>query len=116
MKQHSKDAGLVKRMSNLRMLWDIEARVAMLAEKFPDVQQVLTLSLPPPEPLGGPELAPELARVANDGMAEICAPLAGALPGVRRVAADEQRAGGARGNGPRDRAAWARAASRSAPT
>ena len=72
MKQHSKDAGLVKRMSNLRMLWDIEARVAMLAEKFPDVQQVLTLSLPPPEALGGPELAPELARVANDGMAEIC--------------------------------------------
>ena len=44
----------------------------MLAEKFPDVQQVLTLSLPPPEALGGPELAPELARVANDGMAEIC--------------------------------------------
>jgi aminocarboxymuconate-semialdehyde decarboxylase len=72
MRQHSKDAGLVKRMSNLRMLWDIEARVAMLAEKFPDVQQVLTLSLPPPEALGGPELAPELARVANDGMAEIC--------------------------------------------
>ena len=30
-------------------------------------------------------------------------PLAGALPGVRRVAADEQRAGGARRDGPRDR-------------
>jgi hypothetical protein len=59
MKQHSKDAGLVKRMSNLRLLWDLDARVAMLAEKFPDVQQVLTLSLPPPEALGGPELAPE---------------------------------------------------------
>jgi aminocarboxymuconate-semialdehyde decarboxylase len=71
-KQHSKDAGLVKRMSGLRMLWDIEARVAMLAGQFPDVQQVLTLSLPPPDALGGPELAPEFARVANDGMAEIC--------------------------------------------
>jgi hypothetical protein len=72
MKQHSKDAGLVKRMSNLRLLWDVEARVAMLREQFPDVQQVLTLSLPPPEALGGPDLAPELARVANDGMVEMC--------------------------------------------
>ncbi len=71
MKQHSKDQGIVKRMSSLRMLWDIEARVAMLDEKFPDVQQVLTLSLPSPDALGGPELSPEFARVANDGMAEM---------------------------------------------
>ena len=70
-KQHSKDQGIVKRMSSLRMLWDIEARVAMLDEKFPDVQQVLTLSLPSPDSLGGPDLSPEFARVANDGMAEM---------------------------------------------
>jgi aminocarboxymuconate-semialdehyde decarboxylase len=37
------------------MLWDIEHRVAMLREKFPEVKQVLTLSLPAPELLGGPE-------------------------------------------------------------
>ena len=72
MKQHSKDQGIVKRMSGLRMLWDIEARVQMLDDKFPDVQQVLTLSLPSPELVGGPELSPELARIANDGMAEMC--------------------------------------------
>jgi len=72
LKQHSKDAGIVKRMSNLRMLWDIEARVAMLREKFADVRQVLTLGLPPPELLGGPAFSPELARIANDGMAEMC--------------------------------------------
>ncbi len=71
MKQHSKDEGIIKRMSSLRMLWDIEARVQMLDEQFPDVQQVLTLSLPSPELVGGPELAPELARLANDGMAEM---------------------------------------------
>ncbi len=71
MKTHSKDQGMVKRMSSLRMLWDIEARVAMLDEKFPDVQQVLTLSLPSPDALGGPDLSPEFARVANDGMAEM---------------------------------------------
>ncbi len=62
MKQHLKDQGILKRMTNLRMLWDIAARVQMLDEKFPDVQQVLTLSLPSPEMVGGPELSPELAR------------------------------------------------------
>jgi len=71
-KQHSKEAGMVKRMSNLRMLWDIEHRVAMLREKFPDVQQVLTLGLPSPELLGDATKSPEFARVANDGMAGMC--------------------------------------------
>jgi aminocarboxymuconate-semialdehyde decarboxylase len=71
-KEHSKEPGMVKRMSGLRMLWDIEARVAMLREKFPEVRQVLTLSLPAPELLGGPEQSPAFARVANDGMAQMC--------------------------------------------
>jgi aminocarboxymuconate-semialdehyde decarboxylase len=68
-KQHSKEPGMVKRMSSLRMLWDIEHRVAMLREKFPDVRQVLTLSLPGPELIGGPEQSPGFARLANDAMA-----------------------------------------------
>lgn len=71
-KQHSKEPGMVKRMSSLRMLWDIEHRVEMLRTKFPDVQQVLTLGLPSPELLGGPDKSPEFARVANDGMAAMC--------------------------------------------
>ncbi len=71
-KIHAKDAGLVKRMASLPLLWDLPARARMLAEKFPDVVQVLTLSAPSPEMLGGPELSPEFARVANDGMAQIC--------------------------------------------
>ena len=72
MKTHFKDPGIIKRMGSLRMLWDIEARVAML-EQWPEVQQVLTLSLPGPELVGGPELSPELARIANDDMAAMCA-------------------------------------------
>jgi predicted TIM-barrel fold metal-dependent hydrolase len=72
MKQHSRDPGIIKRMTSLRMLWDIEARVQML-EQWPDLQQVLTLSVPSPELVGGPELSPELARIANDGMAEMVA-------------------------------------------
>jgi uncharacterized protein len=71
-KTHSKEAGMVKRMSSLRMLWDIEHRVAMLREKFRDVQQVLTLGLPSPELLGDAAHSPQYARVANDGMAEMC--------------------------------------------
>ena len=71
-KQHSKEPGLVKRMSNLRMLWDIEHRVEMLRAKFADVKQVLTLGLPAPELLGGPDNSPQFARVANDGMADMC--------------------------------------------
>src|SRR5258708_20382294 len=63
---------MVKRMSSIRMLWDIEHRVAMLREKFRDVQQVLTLGLPSPELLGDASHSPEFARVANDGMAEMC--------------------------------------------
>lgn len=66
-----RDPGMIKRMSNLRMLWDIEARVAMLRAQFPDVAQVLTLSVPSPELLAGPDQSPELARIANDGMAEM---------------------------------------------
>ena len=71
LKQRSRDPGIVRRMTNLRMLWDIEARVEMLKE-WPDLKQVLTLAVPSPEMLGGPELSPELARLANDGMAEMC--------------------------------------------
>ena len=71
-KQHSKEPGMVKRMAGLRMLSDIEARVAMLRGKFPELRQGLTLSLPAPELLGGPERSPEFARVANDGMAQMC--------------------------------------------
>jgi len=72
MKQHFKDAGIVKRMAGIRVLWDIEARVEMLGQ-WPEVQQVLTLSLPGPELVGGPDLSPELARIANDDMAAMCA-------------------------------------------
>ena len=46
MKQHLKDQGILKRMSNLRMLWDIEARVRMLDE-------VLDVSVVPTTPIVG---------------------------------------------------------------
>src|SRR6516225_3757780 len=55
----------------LRTLWDIDARLRML-EPFGDYQQVLSLANPPLELLGPPERSVKLARIANDGLAELC--------------------------------------------
>ena len=71
LKQHSKDSGIVKRMASIRVLFDIEARVELLGQ-WPEVRQILTLGLPHPEGLGGPEVSIIAARTANDGMAEAC--------------------------------------------
>ncbi len=71
LKQHSKDSGIVKRMASIRVLWDLEARVELLGQ-WPEVRQILTLGLPHPEGLGGPEISVPAARTANDGMAQAC--------------------------------------------
>jgi uncharacterized protein len=71
LKQHSKDSGIVKRMTSIRVLWDIEARADMLGQ-WPEVKQVLTLGLPHPEGLGDPEISVPAARAANDGLAAAC--------------------------------------------
>src|SRR4051812_16636072 len=52
-------------------LWDVDARLKMMDE-FDGLQQVLSLANPPIEQLGGPELTPQIARIANDGLAELC--------------------------------------------
>ena len=66
----AKDKGAIKRWLTIPVLYDLEARLKMM-EGFPDYQQVLTLSNPPIELIAGPDDSPELARLANDGMAEI---------------------------------------------
>src|SRR6267142_163890 len=55
----------------LPTLWDVDARLRMMDE-FPGMQQVLSLANPPIELLGPPDKTPELARIANDGLAELC--------------------------------------------
>ena len=71
LQKHSKDTGIVKRMSSIRVLCDIEARVELLG-RWPEVRQILTLGLPHPEGLGGPEISVVAARAVNDGLAEAC--------------------------------------------
>src|SRR5688572_3821017 len=63
-------AGQIKRWLNIPVLWDLDARIRMM-DRFKGYKQILTLSLPAIELLGGPDETPELARLANDGMAEI---------------------------------------------
>jgi predicted TIM-barrel fold metal-dependent hydrolase len=61
---------VVRFASTIRPLWDLDERLRMI-EAWPDLQQVITLGLPAPELVVGPDMAPELARIANDGMAAI---------------------------------------------
>ena len=63
-------AAQLKRWMHIPVLWDLDQRIKMM-KKFPGYKQVLTLSMPAVEFLGTPEETPELARLANDGMAEI---------------------------------------------
>jgi predicted TIM-barrel fold metal-dependent hydrolase len=66
----AQDKGAIKRWLTIPVLYDLQARLKMM-EDFPGYQQVLTLSNPPIELIAGPDESPALARLANDGMAEI---------------------------------------------
>src|SRR6266516_6872139 len=55
----------------LKTLWDVDARLALLDE-FDGLQQVLSLANPPLELIAGADETPELARIANDALAELC--------------------------------------------
>jgi uncharacterized protein len=57
--------------ARLPTLYDIEARLRLLDE-FDDLRQVLSLANPPIEMMGPPERTPEIARIANDGLAALC--------------------------------------------
>jgi predicted TIM-barrel fold metal-dependent hydrolase len=65
-------AAQIKRWLNIPVLWDLDARLAMM-DRFPGYRQILTLSLPAIEFLAPHHESPALARLANDGMAEIVA-------------------------------------------
>jgi predicted TIM-barrel fold metal-dependent hydrolase len=62
----------MKAFPELPTLWDVGARFKLMDE-FDGLQQILSLSNPPIEQLGGPEASPLIARIANDGLAELCA-------------------------------------------
>ena len=62
-------ADMGKRVRDVPVLFDLEARFRVM-DQFDDYAQVICLPGPPMELWAGPDLTPEIARLANDGMAE----------------------------------------------
>ncbi|MGC1465287.1 MAG: amidohydrolase family protein, partial [Pseudolabrys sp.] len=56
----------------IKALVDVEARLRLI-DQFDGMQHVLSLANPPLELIGPPDLTPELARIANDAFADLCA-------------------------------------------
>src|SRR5213593_196588 len=71
---------LQKRMSGIPVLVDVAERLRLM-DRYEGYTQVLTLANPPIEVVGGPDVSPELARLANDGMAEVVAKHPDRFPG-----------------------------------
>lgn len=65
------DKRMRERWPRLPALIDVEARLRQM-DRFGDYAQILSLANPPLEMLAGPDETPALARLANDGMAELC--------------------------------------------
>jgi aminocarboxymuconate-semialdehyde decarboxylase len=66
----AKDIG--KRVRGIPALSDLDLRLRIV-EMFEDYAQVLSHGLPPMERLWGPDKTPDMAKIGNDGLAEIAA-------------------------------------------
>ena len=65
-----KDIG--KRVRGIPALWDLDLRLKVV-DQFADYTQVLSLGMPMVDRLWGPDKSPEMAKIANDGLAEVVA-------------------------------------------
>jgi len=65
-----KDIG--KRARGVPALYDLDLRLKVV-DQFPDYTQVLSVGLPTVDRLWGPDQSPEMAKLANDGLAEVVA-------------------------------------------
>ncbi|HEY7335540.1 MAG TPA: amidohydrolase family protein [Bryobacteraceae bacterium] len=61
-----------KRVRNIRAIHDLDFRFKVADEFGEGYTQFLTLPAPPIEALGDPSVATEAAKIANDGLAELC--------------------------------------------
>ena len=64
------DQGMFRRSLQVKPLCDIDARLRLMDE-FEDYSQIISLGSPPIETFCAPDRAHELARIGNDGLAEI---------------------------------------------
>lgn len=61
-----------KRMQGVPCIHDLDERFRVM-DMFQDYRQVISLGMPPVEAMGDPATTPELARMGNDGLADLCA-------------------------------------------
>jgi len=59
-----------KRTANIPAMVNLEARFRFM-DRFAEYCQVVSMAAPPIEAMGDTKLSPELAQIANDGMAEL---------------------------------------------
>ncbi len=74
------DQGMFRRSMQVKPLCELDARLRLM-DAFDDYTQVLSLGSPPIEAFAGPDTSPELARIGNDGLAELVAGHPGRFPG-----------------------------------
>ena len=65
-----KSSSIKKRVSEIPAIVDLDVRFRIM-DRFADYVQVVSLPAPPIESLGEPQKTPELAEIANDGLAEM---------------------------------------------
>lgn len=61
---------ITRRSKDVPMMADLDERFRVM-DLFDEYQQILSLASPPLEAVAGPETAVELAKIGNDGMAEL---------------------------------------------
>src|SRR5574341_1491981 len=69
-----------KRVSRIPILVDLDERFRVM-DRFAPYSQVFCLPAPPIEDLGGPNETSDLACLANDSLAELCAKYHDRFPG-----------------------------------
>jgi aminocarboxymuconate-semialdehyde decarboxylase len=69
-----------KRVRGIPVLYDLDERFRCM-DLFDDYAQIICLASPPIELIAGPDVTPDLAREANDGMAEYVAKYPDRFPG-----------------------------------
>ena len=65
-----RSAYMQKRVRDIPIMYDLDTRFRIM-EQYDGYTQVLTLNLPPIEIVAGPKESPDLAKLANDSMAEL---------------------------------------------
>ena len=70
-----------KRVRAIPSIVDLDMRFRLMDEFGDDYRQILTIGSPPIEVFGSPALAADMARIANDGMAELVARYPGRFAG-----------------------------------